>query len=151
MLKKSKNSDELKTHREMYIAHCAKFGGLELPAGIHYTAGWNDASEILDAVVSLCQESDAAAVKRADEIERLKTELREISEAIDDPAINLTKTAVECINDLKLRIRLAEEKTKPKPLAATGFCSRHGDVISFAGFFCPLCHPKEHTHQELQA
>lgn len=42
------------------------------------------------------------------QIQSLKAELREISEAIDDPAINLTKTAVECINDFKLRIRLAE-------------------------------------------
>lgn len=75
MIKKSKASDELKAHREMYVAQCNKFGGLNLGVGVHYSAGWNDASEILDAVAKLCNEAETEVISTRAERDRLRDAL----------------------------------------------------------------------------
>lgn len=78
MVKRSKDSDELKSNRELYISSCSKFGGLNVPAGVHYTAGWNDASEILDAVAKLCNEAEKVAIERAETIESIRAQIAEL-------------------------------------------------------------------------
>ena len=84
MINKSKDSDELKAHREMYVAQCNKFGGLNLGVGVHYSAGWNDASEILDAVAKLCNEAELEVISIRVENARLRAALSDLLEfAID--------------------------------------------------------------------
>jgi len=83
MIKKSKDSGELKSNRDMYISQCYKFGGYNLPVGTHYTAGWNDASEILDAVAKIANEAEKEVIQLRDVLAERDAEIVVLKGTLD--------------------------------------------------------------------
>ena len=76
--------------------------------------GWNGEKPYIDRINESIEFAANSYSDLIDALTALKAELREICAAIDDPACDLTLTAVECIKKLKAENEWQPIETAPK-------------------------------------
>ena len=76
--------------------------------------GWNGEKPYIDRINESIESAANSYSDLIDALTALKAELREICAAIDDPACDLTLTAVECIKKLKAENEWQPIETAPK-------------------------------------